>query len=404
MPLFSVVIPTFNRAHRLKDALQSVMAQNHDDYEIVVSDNCSSDNTRDIVESFSNQRLRYVRPDSYLRMHDHWEFARKHAQGDYLLFLADDDCLVENALSALATVIREQSPPMVGCRSIDYYSKDYWVKAKRNHIRIEQFSGELLTIDAKVALAECFRFHAHPHYYPRVTVPIARSLVEFIANQAGRFFDYPYPEYVGFAMVYATIDRYPFLDKPLVVLGRTSDSLGPRYFWSNQDPSWREMVGKPFSFVPLKGTYMTNGAAESFLRAKNKIPGRFEGIELSLVDYYKNYYRDMLTQRWLGRDIRNDLDEFYGVLECLDPALRDRVRYSIKDFDLAKPLWYKFLRKIRALRSTLKNAAFREHNSGDQNVLGEYWINGEKVGVSDITSCAKWANSQASRYSIKEIA
>ncbi len=394
MPLFSVVIPTLNRAHRLRCALQSVISQDFDDYEIIVSDNCSSDNTSDVVVSFLCQHLRYVRPDSYLHMHDHWEFARKHARGDYLLFLADDDCLVKSALSSLARVLEATAPLMLGCRSIDYYSNDYWVSAQRNHVRIEQFSGELINIDARVALQECFRFNPHPYYYPRVTVPIARSLVESIARRVGRFFDYPYPEYVGLAMVYSMIDRYPFLDKPLVVLGRTSDSLGPRYFWSNQDPSWREMKGRPFEFVPLKGTYMTNGAAESFLRARNNLPDRFQGINVSLVDYYRNYYVDMLTQRAMGRDIRCDVDEFYRVIESLEPESRTQVVHLTKNMDLRKPIWFRLLRRTRSLLLKAKNLASHGNFTGKNQGAEDLWIDGSKVGVSDILSCVAWFESQ----------
>ncbi|CAG0942142.1 GalNAc(5)-diNAcBac-PP-undecaprenol beta-1,3-glucosyltransferase [Candidatus Brocadiaceae bacterium] len=394
MPLFSVLVPTRNRAHLLSYTLQSILAQDFDDYEIIVSDNESVDNTKQIIESFAEPRVFYIHPAQYLRMHDHWEFARKHARGDYLLFMGDDDCLAGNALSALARVIRERDPAMVGCRSIDYFSNDFWVVAKRNQVRIEKFSGELITVDTHEALVECFRFNPHPYYYPRVTMPVARQLVESIASQVGRFFDYPNPEYVGFSMVYSMIDQFPFLDKPLVVLGRTPDSLGPRYFWTNQDPSWRETTGQPFAFVPLKGTFMTNGAAESFLRAKNNLPNRFEGIEISLVDYYKNYYTDMLTQRWLGRDIRGDLDEFYRVVDSLNRDLRAQVIHSIKDLDLRQPVWHRFMRRSSALLSNAKNLAFHGNHSKVKGKLGDRWFDGNTIGVSDILSCVRWLDNQ----------
>jgi glycosyltransferase involved in cell wall biosynthesis len=55
--LFSVVIPTRNRANLLPHALQSVLHQKFDDYEIVVSDNCSSDNTEQVVRHLVTGRV-----------------------------------------------------------------------------------------------------------------------------------------------------------------------------------------------------------------------------------------------------------------------------------------------------------------------------------------------------------
>src|SRR2546423_6112022 len=92
-PLFSIVIPTRNRGHLLKSALQSALDQRFSDYEIVVSNNCSSDNTAAVVEEVGGSTVRMVRPRQVLSMPDHWEFALDHARGQYVTYLSDDDAL-----------------------------------------------------------------------------------------------------------------------------------------------------------------------------------------------------------------------------------------------------------------------------------------------------------------------
>lgn len=57
----SVVIPTYNRAKMLKRAIESVLAQSYQDYEIIVMDDGSTDNTTEIVKAFNDHRIRYVR-------------------------------------------------------------------------------------------------------------------------------------------------------------------------------------------------------------------------------------------------------------------------------------------------------------------------------------------------------
>lgn len=59
MPFFSVVIPTYNRADRLRNTLRSVLDQTFPDFEVLVMDDGSTDGTREVVESFADARIRY---------------------------------------------------------------------------------------------------------------------------------------------------------------------------------------------------------------------------------------------------------------------------------------------------------------------------------------------------------
>ncbi len=392
MPLFSIVIPTRNRAHLLKFALQSVLRQDCGDYQVIVSDNHSHDDTQQVVAQYADRRVEYVRPDTYLPVHDHWEFARQHARGDYLLILADDDCLVGNALTLFARALEKTGAPIVGCRNAEYFVPNFWVAAQRNTIRLDKFTDALILMDTRMILRECFRFN--PVFYPRVSVPIARSLVETIAQRVGRFFDYPFPEYVGYAMFYAMIDVYPLIDRPLVVLGRTPDSLGPRFFWTNRDPGWSETGERRFQFVPLRGTYVTNGIAESFLKAKQNLGERFQGIEISYADYYRGYYTDLLAQRHVGRDVRADQAAYWRAVASLSPELQSQIAPMARDLDRQNQLWRKWARKVknaprRIWTLTQKLARAKPSSPAKHNGV----VRGKDVGVSDILTCARWIAS-----------
>jgi glycosyltransferase involved in cell wall biosynthesis len=60
-PLVSVILPTYNRASLLGRAIRSVLAQTYTNLELIVVDDCSPDATRDVVRSFDDPRLRYLR-------------------------------------------------------------------------------------------------------------------------------------------------------------------------------------------------------------------------------------------------------------------------------------------------------------------------------------------------------
>ena len=61
MPKFSIIIPTKNRAKYLHYTLLSLVEQNFDDFEIIVSDNFSNDNTKEITDKFNNPKIKYFK-------------------------------------------------------------------------------------------------------------------------------------------------------------------------------------------------------------------------------------------------------------------------------------------------------------------------------------------------------
>jgi glycosyltransferase involved in cell wall biosynthesis len=106
MALVSVVIPTFNRAWGLRRALESALAQTHPDCEVIVADDASTDETREVVREFVDVSLIYRRQASRAGMVGNWAKGLELASGDFLVFLADDDRIgpgfVEARLSTFA--------------------------------------------------------------------------------------------------------------------------------------------------------------------------------------------------------------------------------------------------------------------------------------------------------------
>src|SRR3989338_2810117 len=90
-PIVSIVIPTYNRACDLERALKSVLAQTYSNWEALVVDNHSSDNTDDVVKSLNDSRLKLF------KIHNDGVIAAsrnagvKHATGEYIAFLDSDD-------------------------------------------------------------------------------------------------------------------------------------------------------------------------------------------------------------------------------------------------------------------------------------------------------------------------
>jgi glycosyltransferase involved in cell wall biosynthesis len=91
MPKYSIVIPTKDSVDYLKDCIASFISQAYEDYELIISDNHSSDGTYEYVQSLNHPKIRLLKPSDPLSMVDHFEFAVSQAQGEWLHVLGTDD-------------------------------------------------------------------------------------------------------------------------------------------------------------------------------------------------------------------------------------------------------------------------------------------------------------------------
>ena len=107
MPKVSICIPTRNRAHNLAGALAQLADFRRLDFEVVVSDNCSDDDTADVVRSFRDRlpQLYYVRQPVALNFFQTQQPPFNLAVGDYLVYFADDDRLLEDGVAEVVAAL-----------------------------------------------------------------------------------------------------------------------------------------------------------------------------------------------------------------------------------------------------------------------------------------------------------
>lgn len=106
-PFFSVCIPTYNRANFLPEAIESILAQNFTDFELIVCDNASTDHIQKVVEKYQDKRIRYVHYKDLVNMWANHNRCINLAQAEWLIFLHSDDSLDNKALSLLSHKINE---------------------------------------------------------------------------------------------------------------------------------------------------------------------------------------------------------------------------------------------------------------------------------------------------------
>lgn len=123
MPLVTIGIPTYNRADgTMPNTLESALSQDYPNLEVVVSDNCSSDNTQRLLKSYNDKRLNYIRQKTNIGPNNNYKACLDAAQGDYFMLLHDDDLIdVDFVSTCMAGVAYQTSYGLIrtGTRMID---------------------------------------------------------------------------------------------------------------------------------------------------------------------------------------------------------------------------------------------------------------------------------------------
>jgi glycosyltransferase involved in cell wall biosynthesis len=91
VPAVSVVIPTYKRASVIGNAIESVLAQSFQDFEVLVADDASPDDTENVVRGFRDPRIRYLRQTKNSGDAAARNLGVRHASGEFIAFLDDDD-------------------------------------------------------------------------------------------------------------------------------------------------------------------------------------------------------------------------------------------------------------------------------------------------------------------------
>lgn len=113
LPKVSVIIPTRNRAQMLKRAINSVLAQTYQDFEVIVVSDGSTDNTDEVVSSYTDPRIIYLKHRKSRGASAARNTGIRASRGKFIAFLDDDDEWVPRKLEVQVPVI-EKSPPEIG--------------------------------------------------------------------------------------------------------------------------------------------------------------------------------------------------------------------------------------------------------------------------------------------------
>jgi glycosyltransferase involved in cell wall biosynthesis len=239
---FSILLPTRNRLELLRYAVQSVLDQDFQDWEVVVSDNASEDDIPGFLAEVADSRIRYVRSEILIPVTDNWNLALENSSGDYIIMLGDDDCLMQRCLStANQMLLDHDEPELIYTQAVQYYYKDVTPQADEAFLllvyceffRHEKDAFWLPREDALRVVQDSMGFKVPLMYNMQHSV-VSRRVVERLRNK-GPFFQSPYPDYYATNVLFLTVERILVSPLPLVAIGISPRSFGFFYFNERED-------------------------------------------------------------------------------------------------------------------------------------------------------------------------
>ena len=341
-PVISLIIPTRERADTLKYTLQTALNQSSNNYEIIVSDNNSQDDTEQVVKKFTDSRILYLNTGKRLSMCDNWDYALQHARGDYVVFIGDDDGVMPNAIDRLQAFILDNPSPIYSWKTHEYY----WpiddspplvgVKApkqKPSSINLNQLVRFSIRWGG-------WRYGSLPLVYHSA---VSRQLLVKIYQQTGRVFHSTNPDvFMAFALPVFS-DNAINVGESITVNGRSAKANSANLIAKDGTANFK-------SFVDEYSTYRVHATldptAPLFLNA-------YADTALVAMDLFPEYYKDLnfnYTAMWAHAN-RIFLFEYTNYILSKRKEIQKFHPFNVPMF-----IAYTIIHKILAFRIKIRSA------------------------------------------------
>lgn len=324
-PKYSIIIPTCERANLLEHTMNGCLLQEYSNYEILVSNNSSNDETAFILDNFkSESKIRVVETKTRLAMPNHWEFAISYALGEYIIFLGDDDGISPSLLKVLDDVIELSGSNIIKWQSVLYHHPD-WPDVKANTLRISsKCSFDVHDISPDQVIRDYT--NCEFKYFPNLLQTcFSHALFNRAKEKAGKVFvgapDYSCPA----LLLMDAKAKYVHVDAVLGFGGRSKISNAA--YSTSKDKSkakrHKEFVAEfrnedPFPYHPLKIWAQDNIVMAPFNYALHFYPEVIPGYSLNMVKLCEGIQNEILQRK--GKDSlidKKQIKQFYDFVETL---------------------------------------------------------------------------------------
>lgn len=268
---FSVLLPTRNRLDLLSYAIETVRRQDYSDWEIIVSDNFSEEDISGYVRSIDDSRIKYYRTNKFIPVTDNWNNALAKSDGDYVIMLGDDDCLMKGYFSTLKRITEEYDTPDVIYTSAFLYAYPGVMPGQSNgflrsfdNSSIFRCANKPFWLEKSESMAlvnHSINFRVRFDYNMQFFL-VSRKLIHEMSTYSP-FYQSPYPDYYVSNAIMLQAKRILIVPQPLITIGISPKSFG-FYYYNDSESKGTEFlknipdpkIARSLQQVILPGTNM----------------------------------------------------------------------------------------------------------------------------------------------------
>lgn len=321
---FSVLIPTRNRLEFLKYAVQSVLEQDYDDWELIISDNDSEDDVFGFIKSLDEPRIKYSKTEKFLSVTDNWNRALDRSIGDYVVMLGDDDSLTRGYFTLVKKLVDTfDRPDFLYSRAYIYAYPEVMPGFPEGMLRKIGNWGLwnrpdpwLLDINiARSLVKETFNFQVSFSYNMQYAL-MHRPFIEKLKVK-GKFFHSPYPDYYAMTLMMQKGEKILACPYPLTIIGICPKSFGFFYFNSQEDQGLAMLNNKnqqdlgELSNVVLPGTNMNTSWLLALKAVQNHI---LDPLNINVSRYRRMQILEFILQTITRKADLKQICEFKALL------------------------------------------------------------------------------------------
>ncbi len=292
MSLFSILIPTRNRSEYLKYALDSVLSQTFKDLEVVVSDNASEDNTKQLVGGIKDSRIKYFHTGRFISVGDNFNNAYGNSSGAYFIMMGDDDFLMPYYLEEVYKCLSKNPDIEVflsNTAEFDYRTKTLRFYSGTNPSFREECKKKIIN--------RYFDFVANPHN-PTMGC-FAKQLAEKVVCINGKLYDGPFVDYfANFSMIIKArrvfktdlITNITCITKNSLSMCQFSTAINVRRVIFDQSPMLESLL------PPIEEEYIhVNRFYQTLALLKKRFPNETGQFEINKTLYYEAVGREFVA-------------------------------------------------------------------------------------------------------------
>lgn len=351
-PKVTLIIPVKDRKDYLYHTLRTCIAQDYEDFEVIVADDASTDGTKEMIQKMVllDPRIKFIDRPERIGMRDNFEDALSRITEGYVLALGGDDGILPRGISRMVQKLQESGTKLLTWAPPEYaYPMDYW---PNGHFSINYHSGSYWVdsheyLKRQTAMLAYINDKECPMFYIKGAAHI--SLIDTVKSRTvdGRFYSCPTPDGFSGIVLAGEVEKFYFSGEPFTINGVSPLSQGIAYVRKD-----KQAVGNSKEFFKFSESKMMHSVLASqpyspllslmtvdYLMTAKDLPGwkgdfpeiDFKEVLRKGIGEMGRSYADNRMERELL--IMENIAQKYNIVDEYHKMLKKAKKYSVSRMD-----------------------------------------------------------------------